>query len=58
MISRSRVYPPLNDLEYRYNGSGELLTIDGVTHYTENLMSGRDEGRLLRSEKHLCRRVR
>jgi hypothetical protein len=42
----------------KYNGSGELLTIDGVTHYTENLMSGRDEGRLLRREKHLCRRVR
>jgi len=42
----------------KYNGSGELLTIDGVTHYTENLMSGRGEERLLRSEKHLCRRVR
>ena len=41
----------------KYNGSGELLTIDGTTHYTENLMSGKDEGRLLRRERHLCRRV-
>jgi hypothetical protein len=41
----------------KYNGSGELLTIDGVTYYTENLMSGKDEGRLLRTEKHLCKRV-
>jgi len=39
----------------KYNGSGELLTIDGVTHYTENLMSGR-KGRLLRRD--LCKRVR
>lgn len=38
----------------KYNGSGELLTIDGTTHYTENLMSGKDEGRLLRRERHLC----
>ena len=42
----------------KYNGSGELLTIDGTTHYTENLMSGKDEGRLLRRERYLCRRVR
>jgi hypothetical protein len=42
----------------KYNGYGELLTIDGATHYMENLMSGKDEGRLLRSEKYLCKRAR
>jgi hypothetical protein len=44
--------------EGKYDGEGELLTIDGVTHYTESLMSGKADGRLLRKEKHLCRRVR
>jgi len=42
----------------KYNGSGELLTINGITHYTEKLMSGKDDERVLRKEKHLCRRVR
>jgi hypothetical protein len=42
----------------KYNGDGELLTIDGVTHYTEHLMSGKNDERLLKTEKHLCKRVR
>jgi hypothetical protein len=40
----------------KYDAAGELLTIDGVTRYTENLMGGKS-GRLLRSEEHLCRRA-
>jgi hypothetical protein len=40
----------------KYNSTGELLTIDGVTHYTETIMGGKT-GRTLRSEKHLCRQV-
>ena len=42
----------------KYDGSGELVTIDGVTHYTELLMPGKGKDRVLRKERHLCRRVR
>jgi hypothetical protein len=40
----------------KYDASGELLTIDGVTRYTEAIMGGKS-GRLLRSEEHLCHKI-
>jgi hypothetical protein len=40
----------------KYSAYGELLTIDGVSRYTETLTGGKT-GRTLRSEEHLCRRV-
>jgi hypothetical protein len=40
----------------KHDANGELLTIDGVTRYTESIYGGKT-GRLLKSEEHLCRRV-
>jgi hypothetical protein len=41
----------------KYNGAGELITRNGVTTYTEVLLSGKFDERLLKSTKHFCKRI-